>query len=210
MPGHALPYARPGQVIGILGGSFDPAHEGHVHITREALKRFGLDQVWWLVSPGNPLKKRGPAPLTQRMKQARSLMCHPRVHISDFEAQMGTRYTAQTLRALARACPGVRFVWLMGADNLVQFDQWQDWQQIIETVPIGILARPGQRIAARVSKPARLYRAARVKGRHSQMLGQCKAPAWCFVNVPMRAVSSTILRRHGHWPQGTSSLSGDE
>lgn len=197
---HEVPYARPGQVIGLLGGSFDPAHEGHVHITREALKRFNLDQVWWLVSPGNPLKSRGPALIERRMAKARAIMQHPRVVISDFEARAGTRYTAQTLAALRDCCPGVRFVWLMGADNLVQFDQWQDWQQIMETVPLGILARPGQRIAARLSKPARLYDFARLKGRHSQLLAQRRAPAWCFVNVPMRAASSTKLRQSGVWP----------
>ena len=197
---YELPYARPGQVIGLLGGSFDPAHAGHAHITLEALKRFGLDQVWWLVSPGNPLKSRSPAPIERRIAKARAIIDHPRVHISDFETRVGTRYTAQTLRAIQQACPGVQFVWLMGADNLVQFDQWQDWQQIMETVPLGILARPGQRIAARLSKPARLYDFARIKGRHSQLLAQRCAPAWCFVNVPMQAVSSTKLRKSGAWP----------
>jgi len=99
------PIARPGQVIGLLGGSFDPAHDGHVHITVSALKRFGLDHVWWLVSPGNPLKSRGPAPLGPRMAQARAVMQHPRVQVTDLESQLGTRYTAQTLAALQRTYP---------------------------------------------------------------------------------------------------------
>lgn len=197
----ALPYVRPDQVVGLLGGSFDPPHEGHVHISREALKRFGLDQLWWLVSPGNPLKPRGPAPLARRMVACRALVDHPRIHVTDAEAQLGTRYTAQTLRALQAVRPGVRFVWLMGADNLAQFDQWQDWRDIIERVPMGVLARPGQRISARMSKAARVYSDVRLPAALSHRLGHSDPPAWCFVNVPMRAVSSTGLRARGDWPK---------
>jgi nicotinate-nucleotide adenylyltransferase len=194
-----LPYARAGRVVGLLGGSFDPAHDGHAHISREALKRFALDELWWLVSPGNPLKAHGPAPLEHRMARARMVMDHPRVKISDFEAQVGTRFTAETLRALIRIYPGVRFVWLMGADNLLEFDQWQDWRWIIENVPIGVLARPGQRIAARHAKAADIYRSARLKGRQAPALAQGAAPRWCFVNVPMIDISSTEIRARGGW-----------
>ncbi len=194
------PQARSGQVIGLLGGSFDPPHTGHVHLTRHALRRFGLDRVWWLTSPGNPLKEHGPAPIEQRMAAARAIMVHPRVDISDFEVRAGTRYTAETLEALRRACPQVRFVWLMGADNLSQFDQWQDWRQIIETVPMGILARPGQRIAARLSKTAKIYAHARLPGRQSHLLPRFDAPKWCFINMPMNDLSSTRLRQRGNWP----------
>ncbi len=195
----ATPPCRAGQVIGLLGGSFDPPHAGHVHITREALKRFGLGQVWWLVSPGNPLKARGPAPLETRVAAARGIMQHTRVSVSDFEAQAGTRYTAETLAALKASLPLARFVWLMGADNLVQFDQWQDWRWIMDSVPVGVLARPGQRIAARMSKAARIYARARIPGRHSRLLARAEVPAWCFVNMPMDATSSTQLRRQGRW-----------
>ena len=201
----SLPLTRPGQMIGLLGGSFDPPHQGHVHISREALKRFGLDQVWWLVSPGNPLKARGPAPLASRMAACRAILDHPRIHASDFEAQAGTCYTAQTLRMLHGKKPGIRFVWLMGADNLAQFDQWQDWREIIESVPVGVLARPGQRISARMSKTARTYGFARLPGRQSQLLGRSEAPAWCFVNVPMTEISSTKLRARGDWGTGTEN-----
>ncbi|MBT7907792.1 MAG: nicotinate-nicotinamide nucleotide adenylyltransferase, partial [Marinovum sp.] len=135
------------QVVGLLGGSFDPAHAGHVEITSTALRRFGLDQLWWLVSPGNPLKTRGPAPMGDRIAAARQLIHHPRVKICTLEADLGTRYTAETLSALRGIYPATRFVWLMGADNLMQFDRWQNWQSIIETTPIGILARPGDRLA---------------------------------------------------------------
>lgn len=186
-------------MIGLLGGSFDPAHEGHAHITREALKRFGLDRIWWMVSPGNPLKAHGPAPLAQRMERARQVMQHPRVDITDVEVQLGTRFTAQTIAALRARSPGVRFVWLMGADNLAQLHHWQDWQQIVETVPIGVMARPGQRISARMSRAAALYAKYRIPARQSQLLGHADAPAWCFVNVPMMNVSSSAIRAAGKW-----------
>jgi nicotinate-nucleotide adenylyltransferase len=186
-------------VIGLLGGSFDPAHAGHAHITREALKRFGLDQVWWLVSPGNPLKARGPAPMAQRIAQARAVMDHPRVCVTDIEQHLGTRYTAQTLQALQKLYPRQRFVWLMGADNLAQFHLWQDWRAIADRVPLGILARPGERISARMSRTASLYAPFRIPGRYSQHLARAHAPAWCFVNVPMMDVSSTAIRASGAW-----------
>ena len=196
---YELPFATQRQVIGLLGGSFDPAHEGHAHITREALKRFGLDRVWWLVSPGNPLKQRGPAPLEQRLARARAVMQHPRVEVTQIEAQIGTRYTAQTLRVLRHLYPRVRFVWLMGADNLAQFHLWQDWRQIAETVPIGVLARPGQRISARMSRAAALYEPFRIPGRMGHLLAHADAPAWSFVNVPMNDASSTAIRAKGAW-----------
>lgn len=196
---HDIPYAAPGQVIGLLGGSFDPAHAGHAHITREALKRFGLDQVWWLVSPGNPLKSHGPAPMDQRLEQARAVMQHPRVKVTGIEERLGTRYTAATLRALQAIYPKQQFVWLMGADNLAQFHLWQDWQDIVHSVPMGILARPGQRISARMSRAATLYAPYRIPGRFSQKLAHARAPAWCFVNVPMMDVSSSAIRASGEW-----------
>lgn len=194
-----FPRATAGQTIGLLGGSFDPPHAGHVHITKAALKRFGLDHVWWLVSPGNPLKVNGPAPLPDRLQAARAIMQHPRVTVTDIEARLGTRYTAQTIAALRRRYPAVRFVWLMGADNLAQFHRWQDWRWIIETVPVGVIARPGDRISARMSKTAKVYAKARVSGRASHILGRLQAPAWSFVNVPMSDQSSSAIRARGEW-----------
>ncbi len=195
----AFPFARAGQTIGLLGGSFDPAHPGHAHITREALKRFGLGRVWWLVSPGNPLKARGPAPLDERIARARMVMRDPRVTVTDIEGHLGTRYTAETLAELKARYPGVHFVWLMGADNLASFHLWQDWQWIMENVPVGVLARPGMRIPARMSRAARLYAHYRISGRASHLLARAEAPAWCFVNVPMVAHSSTAIRASGGW-----------
>jgi nicotinate-nucleotide adenylyltransferase len=192
-----FPLARSGMVIGLLGGSFDPAHAGHVHITREAIKRMGLDRVWWLVSPGNPLKVRGPAPLADRLARARTVMDHPRVVITDLEARLGTRYTAETLERLVALYPGVRFVWLMGADNLVQFHRWERWRDILRMVPIGVLARPGSGVAARLSVAARAFRVHRVT--RGERLAQNEAPAWCFVNVPLDDSSSSAIRARGDW-----------
>ena len=193
------PIAKSGQVIGLLGGSFDPAHAGHVHITTTALKRFRLDRVWWMVSPGNPLKEHGPAPLADRMQAARAVMDHPKVTVTDIEAQLGTRYTADTLAALKGRNPGVQFVWLMGADNLVQFHKWQDWRWIMDNVPVGVVARPGDRIAARMSKTARVYADARIPGRAAHTLGRFRAPAWSFINLPMSSQSSSAIRARGEW-----------
>ncbi len=193
------PVAGRGQTVGLLGGSFDPAHDGHVHITREALKRFGLDHVWWLVSPGNPLKDRGPAPLERRMNVAREVMAHPRVTVTDLEAQLGTRYTAQTLRRLTGFYPDVRFIWLMGADNLAQLHLWKDWQEIMETVPVGVLARPGDRLSARRSVAAQRYGFARIGGADSQLLACAQAPCWCYVNLPLSTASSSAIRAQGRW-----------
>lgn len=192
-----FPVAGRGMVIGLLGGSFDPAHEGHVHITREALKRLGLDQVWWLVSPGNPLKARQPAPLADRMARAGSVMKHPRVKITALEASLGTRATADTIDRLREIYPGVTFVWLMGADNLVQFHKWGRWRDILRAVPVGVLARPGSGVAARLSLAARAFRVHRVE-RGENLRGRIP-PVWAFVNLPMNNASSTAIRASGGW-----------
>lgn len=192
-----FPQASRGMVVGLLGGSFDPAHRGHVHITREAIKRMGLDRVWWLVSPGNPLKARGPAPLSDRMARARAVMDDPRVVVTDLEARLGTRFTAETILRLKALYPGVRFVWLMGADNLVQFHRWNHWQDILRMVPVGVLARPGWGVAARTSRAARIFREHGVE--RGEALRLRDAPAWCFVNLPMDGSSSTAIRAAGEW-----------
>ncbi|WP_044007044.1 nicotinate-nucleotide adenylyltransferase [Jannaschia sp. CCS1] len=196
---HTLPFAMPGQTVGLFGGSFDPPHKGHVHVSREALKRYGLDRVWWLVSPGNPLKARGPAALDRRLQAARALVHHPSVEVTDIEAHLGTRYTAQTIERLQTLYPGVRFVWLMGADNLAQFHRWQRWEWIMRSVPVGVLARPGERISARTSVAAQRFRDAKMPASAAQLLGRSDAPAWCFLNVPMLDVSSSDIRARGEW-----------
>lgn len=194
-----FPIALPGQRVGLFGGSFDPPHSGHLHVSREALKRFGLDRLWWLVSPGNPLKADGPAPLERRIAAARRLVTHPRIEVTDIEARLGTRHTAETLGGLFDRYPGVRFVWLMGADNLAQFHRWQRWEWILQNVPIGVLARPGQRISARTARAAQIYRRFKVPAAAARGLPFAVPPAWCFLNVPMVDVSSTEIRARGDW-----------
>lgn len=180
--------------IGLLGGSFDPAHQAHVHISEAALRRFRLDRVWWLVSPGNPLKAHGPAPIAARVAAARQMIANPRIQVTDIEARLGTRLTADTLAALQGRWPGVRFVWLMGSDNLVQFDRWERWREIAARVPIGVVARPGSRLPARTSRAARMLAPYRLPQSRAGELASCDPPAWVLVNVPMSALSSSAIR----------------
>ena len=186
--------ALPGQRIGLLGGSFDPPHAGHLHITEMALRRFRLDRVWWLVSPGNPLKPHGPAPLSDRIAAARALVHDPRIRVTGIEAQLGTRWTADTIAALRARWPGVRFVWLMGSDNLIQFSRWDRWRGIAAQVPIGVIARPGTRTPARSSRAARILWQARLPEARAPLLAEAPAPAWVMINGPMTALSSSTIR----------------
>jgi nicotinate-nucleotide adenylyltransferase len=192
-----FPIAAKGMVIGLLGGSFDPAHEGHAHLTREAIARMGLDKVWWLVTPGNPLKARQPAPMAERVARAREVMPDPKVEITDLETRLGTRSTIDTLTKLKALYPGVHFVWLMGADNLVQFHKWNRWRDILRAVPVGVFARPGSGVAARMSVAARAFRVHQVD--RGETLRDKPAPAWCFVNMPMNKASSSAIRARGDW-----------
>ncbi len=196
---HLLPHAPRGARIGLFGGSFDPAHEGHVHVSRHALQRLQLDQLWWLVSPGNPLKTTGPAPLARRVEHARALMQHPRVQITPVEEALGTRYTADTLAELRRLYPTQRLVWVMGADNLAQFHAWENWRAILASMPVAVIARPGQQRRALASRAARSARADRLPARMAASLADQIPPAWCFLTIPMRDISSSRLRQQGIW-----------
>src|SRR5262245_42247172 len=156
------PHTEPGQTIGLLGGSFNPPHIAHRLISEAALKRLGLDKVWWIVSPGNPLKKRIPtAPLAERMQLCRAVATNPHIVVTDFEADLPTPYTASTLAFLKARSPLVRFVWIMGADNLATFDRWERWREIFTMVPVVVVDRPGWRLKALASKPARAFAKAR-------------------------------------------------
>jgi len=196
---YGLPFTTPGQRIGLLGGSFDPPHQGHVHISKQALRRFGLDRVWWLVSPGNPLKRHNPADLGRRMRACQRLVRHPRIFVSDIEARLGTRHTAQTLARLDQLRPEVQFVWLMGADNLAQLHQWEDWRAIMARVPVGVLARPDDVVRAGLSPAARAYAHARLNAGQSAALPHHPAPSWCLVTGPTVDISSTQIRNRGDW-----------
>jgi len=194
-----MPFATHGLRVGLLGGSFDPPHAGHLHISNWALKEFGLDQVWWLVSPGNPLKTRGPALLEKRLAACHELVHHPRIKVTDLESRLGTRYTAETLDKLLELYSGVRFVWLMGADNLVSFHKWDRWNDIMKKVPIGVLARPGQQISAGRSTAAARYVRCRLSADRSTALPFREAPCWSLLSGAMMDISSTEIRNRGEW-----------
>ena len=182
--------------IGLLGGSFNPAHEGHSHASDLAFKQLGLDYVWWLVSPQNPLKDtRGMASFGERLLAAQHFNRHPRIIVTDIESRLGTRFTIDTLRALKRRFPQLRFVWLMGSDNLVQIPRWRNWQEIFANVPVTVIARPGTALAALSSKAATRFRSAYVPpNRHIAVM---LPPAWTLLDSRRRNPSSaTRLRQN--------------
>lgn len=186
--------------IGLLGGSFNPAHDGHRHITLEALKRLKLDFVWWLVSPQNPLKTaNGMAPLDLRVAWAHAVLGpHPQALVTCLETALGTRFTADTLRRLTSLFPRTRFVWLMGADNLEQLPRWQRWQSILQRVPVAVLDRPPYLYGATASRAAQRFARARVKEERAASLAKRKPPAWTMLHQPRRAISATEIRRQSN------------
>ncbi len=185
----------PGMRVGLLGGSFNPAHEGHAHIARTALTRLRLGRVIWLVSPQNPLKTaRATASLAERMAGARRFAAGPRMIVSDLEARLGSRYTLDVVLRLKARYPAVRFVWLMGADNLASFHLWRGWQKIARSVPICVVARPGWGLAARLSPMARRFARARRPASEAPRLAQMPPPAWIYLTAPHNSASSTAIR----------------
>lgn len=186
--------------IGLLGGSFNPAHEGHLHISQLALKHLGLDQIWWLVSPQNPLKPvEGMASLADRMESARKITKRSRIVVTDIERTLGTQYTADTLVTLKKKFPGGRFVWLMGADNLLQIDQWNKWASIFMTLPVAIFARPTYSLRAENAKAARRFARFRVNRRKARQLVNMQPPAWAFLKTPLNSISATEIRSRVGW-----------
>ncbi len=186
----------PKRRIGLLGGSFNPAHEGHLHVSVEALKRLGLDEVWWLVSPQNPLKlATGMAPLAERMSQAASLVRDRRIRVLDLESRLGTVYTADTIDALTAFFPRQHFVWLMGADNLAQIRHWQRWESIFARVAIAVFARPTYCFSALAELAARRFAAARIKP-SARRLADLQPPAWVFLPVRLDPSSASAIRSH--------------
>jgi nicotinate-nucleotide adenylyltransferase len=190
-----LPPHQPGQKIGLFGGTFDPPHDAHLAACLLAMKRVGLDRVWWLVTPGNPLKDtRHLAPLSERLAAARELANHPRIIVTGLEAAIGTRYTYDTIAYLRARCPGVRFVWIMGADNLRSFHRWENWRGIARLLPIAVVDRLGPSLYAASAPAAHALARARIPESAAQALPTRKPPAWVFLHGLKSPLSSTALR----------------
>jgi nicotinate-nucleotide adenylyltransferase len=180
--------------IGLLGGSFNPAHAGHLHVSREALKRLALDEIWWLVSPGNPLKaKKDMAPLAKRLASARAMAAgERRIRVTDIERNLGTVYTVDTLRALKKRFPKAQFVWLMGADNLAQFSRWKRWREIARLIPIAVFDRSPFSHHALRGKAALALALGRTL---PKTLLRRALPAWAYILMRRHAASSTAIRK---------------
>jgi nicotinate-nucleotide adenylyltransferase len=187
--------------IGLLGGSFNPPHAAHRAISLFAMKRLKLDRVWWLVSPGNPLKDHnGLRDLDERAEAARQVANDPRIDVTCLEAVIGTRYTVDTITYLRRRCSGLRFVWIMGADNLAQFHRWEHWRRIASEVPVAVIDRPPQSFRALAAPAARALAPYRIAEKDASLLAGRRAPAWVFLTGLKLNLSSTRLRNpDGSW-----------
>jgi nicotinate-nucleotide adenylyltransferase len=188
-----------GMRVGLYGGSFNPAHDGHAHVAETARKRLALDKVIWLVSPQNPLKSsRDTAPLAERMAGVRRQARDRGMVVSDVETRMGSQYTIDTVRALKARYPGVKFVWVMGADSLATFHRWKGWTQIMREVPVAVISRPWASLRSRFSPTARRVAAARRPAAEAALLPDRAAPAWVYLHGPLNFASSTALREGRH------------
>jgi nicotinate-nucleotide adenylyltransferase len=190
-----MPHVEAGMTVCLFGGSFNPPHDGHWLVAEIALRRLRLDQLWWMVTPGNPLKDQSElGSLTSRIADSEAITPDPRVKVTAFEAAYGVNYTAQTLRLIKARNPGVRFVWVMGADNLANFHRWQDWQDIARTFPIAVIDRPGATLAYLSAKMAKTFSDARVDEDDASVLAFRPAPAWTFIHGPRSPLSSSHIR----------------
>lgn len=181
--------------IGLLGGSFDPPHAGHVHVARQALRELDLDRVWWVVSPGNPLKPPPRASFEARMSACRRLVRGiPAITVTDIERRFGTRYSVDTLERIRRAAPAARFIWIMGADNLASIHGWKDWREIFLKMPVVVYARPGALCVAAAAPAARGFARARWPAARRRGLVKARPPAWTLIVGRMRSISSRALR----------------
>jgi len=186
---------RPGMRVGLYGGSFNPAHEGHAHVAETARGRLRLDRVIWLVSPQNPLKAKRPAELAARIAGVRRQARGPSMIVSDLETRLGATYTIDVIRILKARFPGVKFVWVMGADNLASFHRWRGWTEIMRQAPVAVVARPGFALAGGLAAAARRFAFARRPPTQAGRLAGAAPPAWVYLTAPLKSVSSTQLRR---------------
>lgn len=190
-------HLTPGMKVGLFGGSFNPAHDGHAHVAETALRRLDLDRVVWMVSPQNPLKSADEmAPLEERLASAREIarMVGPNMIVSDVETRIGTQWTVDTLRTLVARHPGVKFVWLMGSDNLADFHRWRGWTDIMRLMPMAVIARPGSLLDSRSAPAAVRFGRYRVPISEAGLLPSLKAPAWTYLVAPLNPRSSTAIR----------------
>ncbi len=192
--------------VGLLGGSFNPSHEGHRYLSELALKHLQLHQVWWLVSPQNPLKAAGEtAPFEKRLAVARTVASHPRIRVTDIERRIGTRYTLDTVTALQARFADTRFVWLMGADILLELPEWKQWQRLFRRVPIAVFPRPTYSLRALSSTAARAFAGSRVPQRKARQLAEMDPPAWVFLQTRPHGASATRIRARRRMSQNVSS-----
>ena len=190
-----MPHAEKGMQVGLFGGSFNPPHAGHALVAETALRKLALDQLWWIVTPGNPLKStRELAPLAERLRHSEAVARNPRIKVTGFEAALGTPYTYETLRYVTRRLPGVDFVWVMGADNLAGFHRWQRWRDIARLVPMAVVDRPGWRLKALASPAALSLARYRVPETLAGCLPTLAPPAWALLSTRLSEASSTALR----------------
>ncbi|MDF1633106.1 nicotinate-nucleotide adenylyltransferase [Mycoplana sp. MJR14] len=201
-----MPHVEKGMAVGLFGGSFNPPHEGHVLVADIALRRLGLDQLWWMVTPGNPLKDHSHlAPLAQRLALSEAITPDPRIKVTAFEKTIGQNYTARTLEIVRARNPGVHFVWIMGADSLRNFHRWQNWQRIARTFPIAVIDRPGSTLAFLSSIMAKTFDHARVDEEDARALAFRRAPAWTFIHGPRSPLSSSALRQREETKKNTGN-----
>ena len=189
------PLVGTGQRVGLFGGSFNPPHAAHLLNSEIAMRRLGLDAVWWLVTPGNPLKARGDlAPLDERIAACRALVGHRRINVTGFEAELSSTFTAATLAYLRRRHPDVHFVWIMGSDCLAQFHRWRNWRDILSAMPVAVVNRPGSHFNALASPAASAFGDHRLPETYAKLLPVLRAPAWTFLTGPQLPHSSTAIR----------------
>lgn len=187
------PLAFPGLKIGLLGGSFDPAHNGHLHVAETSAAVLGLDFVWWLVSPQNPLKKSS-GPIKKRLESAMKIAKSPKMVVTNIEDKLKTQYTLDTLRSLKKHYKGVKFVWLMGGDNLGGFEKWRGWKDIVNEIPICVVSRPTVGPKARLGRMARQFAQSRLSLSQAKTMCYHKVPVWIYVPARFNSLSSTALR----------------
>jgi nicotinate-nucleotide adenylyltransferase len=190
-----MPHVERGMQVGLFGGSFNPPHAGHALVAEIALRRLALDQLWWMVTPGNPLKSTHElAPLAERIDRSQALAADPRIKVTALEAAHRIRFTADALELIKSRNPGVDFVWVMGADNLRGFHRWQRWREIVMTFPIAVIDRPGATLAYLSSVVTKTFEHARIDEADAPRLALMKAPAWTFIHGPRSSLSSTAIR----------------